>query len=70
MEAVRFLVTKNPEAGACSFYVNIKQRFCKMRTKPGALYCGEHRGLESGDSGTDRVPSQYDPNQYMNIHEK
>lgn len=41
-----------------------------MRTKPGAVYCGEHRGFGSNDSRTDRVPCPYDPNQYINIHEK
>ena len=52
---------RNPEADTCSFYVVGRRRFCKMRTKPGVLYCGEHRNLGSSDSG--RVPCPYDGKQ-------
>ncbi len=52
-------VLGNPP-GMCSFYLPKKRRYCKMRAKEGAKYCGEHSIIIDHD----RISCPFDPNQY------
>ncbi|CAK6981282.1 tRNA:m(4)X modification enzyme TRM13 homolog [Scomber scombrus] len=46
--------------GRCSFFVEKKNRYCKMIVGKGKTYCGEHAAMEEG-SGSRRIVCPLDP---------
>ncbi|MED6292342.1 hypothetical protein CHARACLAT_032843, partial [Characodon lateralis] len=50
-----------PLLGRCSFYVQKKNRFCKMIAGKGKRFCGEHATMEEGDGGSRRISCPLDP---------
>lgn len=59
------LQSQPPPLGTfCSFYLKHKKRFCKMRAKEDARFCGEHRLFEDSIG---RIPCPFDDKQYSYI---
>ncbi|MEQ2309238.1 hypothetical protein AMECASPLE_036550, partial [Ameca splendens] len=50
-----------PLLGRCSFFVQRKNRFCKMIAGIGKRFCGEHATMEEGDGGSRRISCPLDP---------
>ncbi|XP_040039257.2 tRNA:m(4)X modification enzyme TRM13 homolog [Gasterosteus aculeatus] len=46
-------------SGRCGFFVEKKNRFCKMIAARGKVFCGEHANMEEGSSR--RIPCPLDP---------
>ncbi|KAM9848987.1 tRNA:m(4)X modification enzyme TRM13 homolog [Aulostomus maculatus] len=54
-----------PLHGRCSFFVEKKNRFCKMIVAKGKKFCGEHATMEEG-GGSRRVTCPLDPRHTVN----
>ncbi|XP_022620592.1 tRNA:m(4)X modification enzyme TRM13 homolog [Seriola dumerili] len=51
-----------PSPGRCGFFVEKKNRFCKMIVGRGKTFCGEHATMEEGSrSGSRRIICPLDP---------
>uniref|UniRef100_A0A3Q2EBF0 tRNA:m(4)X modification enzyme TRM13 n=2 Tax=Cyprinodon variegatus TaxID=28743 RepID=A0A3Q2EBF0_CYPVA len=50
-----------PQSGTCNFFVQKKNRFCKMVTGRGKRFCGEHATMEEGSAGSRRIACPLDP---------
>lgn len=48
--------------GQCQFFVQRKRRFCRLRARDTAQYCGEHlTAAETADGADERIPCPLDP---------
>ncbi|XP_071328953.1 tRNA:m(4)X modification enzyme TRM13 homolog isoform X2 [Trachinotus anak] len=52
-----------PTPGRCGFFVEKKNRFCKMIVGRGKIFCGEHATMEEGSSSSRRIICPLDPKQ-------
>ncbi|XP_027867739.1 tRNA:m(4)X modification enzyme TRM13 homolog [Xiphophorus couchianus] len=50
-----------PLPSRCSFFVQKKNRFCKMVPGKGRSFCGEHATMEEGVGGSRRITCPLDP---------
>ncbi|KAM4738812.1 tRNA:m(4)X modification enzyme TRM13 homolog isoform 2-T2 [Anableps anableps] len=50
-----------PLPGRCRFFVQKKNRFCKMVPGKGRSFCGEHATMEEGGAGSRRITCPLDP---------
>ncbi|XP_040897234.1 tRNA:m(4)X modification enzyme TRM13 homolog [Toxotes jaculatrix] len=52
-----------PVSGRCAFFVEKKNRFCKMIVGRGKMFCGEHATMEEGESSSSgrRIVCPLDP---------